>query len=148
MVVAVVDDGPKAVGSTAGMERSRATSPLYRGWLARSPERVERAERAILDCDLATLGEIMEASTFEMHACMHTSLPPLMYWRPRTVAALNTVFELRNRGIGAWATMDAGPQVKVLCQAGDADAVAQALQPVAQRVEVLAPARGAHLVEP
>lgn len=139
MVVAVVDSGPKAVGSTEGMERSRLTSPLYEGWVAHAPALMARAERAVAERDLVALGEVMEASTFEMHATMSTSVPPLLYWQPGTVAALHVVFALRSRGVGAWATMDAGPQVKVLCGGADAPTVAEALREVASRVEILRP---------
>jgi diphosphomevalonate decarboxylase len=37
------------------------------------------------------------------------------------------VRELRAQGRAAWATMDAGPHVKVLTTADDANAIAQAL---------------------
>ena len=146
MVVAVVDAGPKAVGSTEGMERSRRTSPLWSSWLANAEARVDEAREAVLARDLQRLGEIMERSTFEMHATMHTSTPPLLYWRGATVEVLREVFALRARGVGAWATMDAGPQVKVLCLAHDADRVAEALRPLAARVERLEPAGPARIV--
>lgn len=143
MVVAIVDSGPKAVGSTRGMERSRQTSALYPGWVERGPGMVKAAERAVLARDLPALGELMERSTFEMHAVMQASVPPLLYWQPGTVAALHTVFALRKQGVGCWATMDAGPQVKVLCVPHEAGQVAEALRKVARRVEVLHPGGGA-----
>ena len=137
MVVAVVHDGPKSVGSTEGMLRTAQTSPLYQTWLDTAEANVRTAHDAVLMRDIQVLGEVMESSTFKMHATMHTASPPLIYWQPGTVAAIQTVFELRQRGVGAWVTMDAGPQVKVLCLSTDADEVQQALQPHAQRVEVL-----------
>lgn len=147
MVVAIVDAGRKAVGSTEGMERSRYSSPLYPGWVERGPGLVAEAERAIARRDLQALGELMEASTFQMHATMQTSVPPLLYWRGGTVEALHAVFGLRATGVGAWATMDAGPQVKVLCARRDAPAVAGALGAVAARVELLTPGGPARVVE-
>lgn len=145
MVVAIIDEGKKAVGSTAGMERSRATSPLWSAWLADADRNVAEAEAAVRARDLQRLGEVMERSTFAMHATMQTSTPPLLYWQPGTVAALREVFALRQAGIGAWATMDAGPQVKVLCETSVADRVSDALQRVARRVVVLHPDEGARL---
>lgn len=146
MVVAVVHAGPKAVGSTEGMERSRRTSAMWSAWLASAEARVAEAHEAVLARDLPRLGEVMERSTFEMHATMHTSTPPLLYWRGATVEVLREVFALRAAGVGAWATMDAGPQVKVLCAAPDAARVADALRPLAARVEVLEPAGPARIV--
>ena len=89
--------------------------------------------------DLERLGTVMEHSTLKMHATMHTAVPPVLYWQPATVAVLHEVAALRSRGIGAWATMDAGPNVKVLCLRDDAEAVASALRPLVGTVRVLGP---------
>jgi len=145
MVVAVVDAGRKKVGSTEGMERSRTTSPYYQAWVDTAEADVEEGTAAVLARDLKRLGTVMEQSTLKMHAAMHTAWPPLLYWQPGTVACLHAVHGLRNRGIGAWATMDAGPQVKVLCTPDDAEAVAEALRPHAERVHVLSPGGPARL---
>jgi diphosphomevalonate decarboxylase len=146
MVVAVVHEGRKAVGSTEGMERSRRTSPLWGAWLALGQPAVDEARGAVLARDLPSLGEVMERSTFAMHATMHSATPPLLYAQPATIGALHAVFALRERGISAWATMDAGPQVKVLCAPGDVDAVRAALEPHAVRLDVHGPGEGARVV--
>jgi diphosphomevalonate decarboxylase len=148
MVVAVVAGGPKAVGSTAGMERSRTTSPLWAAWRSMSPGLVQRGIEAVASRDLEALGTVMEQSTFAMHATMQTATPPLLYWQPATVAVLQAVFGLRRAGVGAWATMDAGPQVKVLCEAADAERVARTIGPLAREVFVHCPGVGAHVVGP
>jgi len=146
MVVAVVAEGEKAVGSTAGMQRSAATSPYWPAWLSEGPALAREAEDAVRARDLERLGAAMEASTFQMHATMHTARPPLIYWQPATVAVLHAAAALRQRGVGAWVTMDAGPQVKVLCLADDAPTVAAALAPIALRTVTLLPAGGARRV--
>jgi diphosphomevalonate decarboxylase len=74
-----------------------------------------------------------------MHAMAWTSNPPIVYWRPATLALWHAVSNLRAEGVGAWATMDAGPQVKVLTAAQDAETVAAALAPHALRVVRCAP---------
>lgn len=146
MVVAVVDSGRKKVGSTEGMERSRTTSPYYDAWVDTAEADVDEGTAAVRARDLERLGTVMEQSTLKMHAAMHTSWPPLLYWQPGTVACLHAVHDLRSQGVSAWATMDAGPQVKVLCTPDDADAVRAALLPHAERVHVLAPGGPAELV--
>jgi diphosphomevalonate decarboxylase len=70
---------------------------------------------------------------------MHTSEPPLMYWQPGSVGALQAIWSLRAAGTPCWTTMDAGPQVKVLCAPEHADAVVAALTPHTQAVHVLRP---------
>ena len=125
MVVAVVSGAKKSVGSTEGMERSRHTSPYYQAWVDTAEAQVDEGQAAVLARDLPRLGEVMEASTLQMHSVMHTSRPPIVYWAGRTLDCWHAVAELRRQGIGAWATMDAGPNVKVLCEGRDAEYVAR-----------------------
>ena len=128
LVVALTEPGPKKVGSTEGMERSRKTSPYYDAWLTEAPKWSRKIKRAIKERDLDPLGAAMEQSTLAFHCCAITSEPPILYWAPATLAALGTVRGLRERGVSAWATMDAGPHVKALCAASDASRVRQALE--------------------
>ena len=128
LVVAVTAKGPKKVGSTEGMERSRKTSPLYDAWVDKSVGLARKIKRALKNRDLDTLGAAMEQSTFSFHACAMSSSPSILYWQPGTMSALRAVEKLRERGVSAWATMDAGPHVKVLCHASDARKVRNALK--------------------
>jgi diphosphomevalonate decarboxylase len=139
MVVAIVSGARKPVGSTEAMERARRTSPYYDTWVRTASEDVGEARAAVLARDLARLGKVMEASTHKMHATLHTARPPLLYQAPATIACLHAVQGLRDRGTSAWATMDAGPNVKVLCHRSDADEVAASLSRHAEHVEVLGP---------
>jgi diphosphomevalonate decarboxylase len=127
LIVAQTVSGPKKVGSTEGMERSRKTSPYYATWLTKAPKWARTIKRAIKERDLDALGTAMEQSTLAFHCCAITSTPPIFYWAPQTLAALDTVHGLRDRNVSAWATMDAGPHVKTLCDASDAARVRQAL---------------------
>jgi diphosphomevalonate decarboxylase len=137
MIIAITATGPKKVGSTEGMERSRETSPFYFPWVEEAPRLNERVRRAIDRRDLEALGRAMELSTTAFHACAMTSSPPIFYWRPETLAALAQVRALRADGISAWATMDAGPHVKALCRTQDADQVESRLQAMPEVLEVI-----------
>lgn len=139
MVVAIVSGDKKDVASTAGMETSRLTSAYYPAWVAQGPARVAAGVAAVQARDLRALGEQMEASTFEMHAVMHTTQPAILYWKPATVACLHAVRGLRASGTLAYATMDAGPNVKVLCGRADAEAVAEALRAYVSDVRIALP---------
>ena len=70
----------------------------------------------------------MERSTYKMHATMIATWPPIRYWRPRTLAVLEAIEGLRARGTSAWSTMDAGPNVKVLCHTSDVPHVVAAIE--------------------
>lgn len=132
MVIAIVGGGaPKSHGSRDAMEHSAETSPLYAGWLAAVPRDLVEAEAAIAAGDIAALGTIAEANALAMHATAIASRPAIVYWQPATLALLAAVRELRARGLAAWATMDAGPHVKVLTTVDDAETVAAQLASVA-----------------
>jgi diphosphomevalonate decarboxylase len=131
MIVAVVGGGArKAHASRDAMAHCAATSPLYAGWLASVPGDLAAAEAAIAAGDLARLGEVTEASALAMHAAAIASRPAIVYWQPPTLAALAAVQALRAAGTPAWATMDAGPHVKVLTDAAHAERVTQAMAAV------------------
>ncbi|ACY15910.1 diphosphomevalonate decarboxylase [Haliangium ochraceum] len=131
MVVAVVGGGQKKThGSRDAMEHCAATSPLYAGWLSCVPGDLDSAARAIAARDFDALGQVSEANALAMHAAALASRPAIVYWQPATLACLSEVRALRERGVGAYATMDAGPHVKVLTRADDAEAVAAAMRSV------------------
>jgi len=137
VVVAMVGTGPKKVGSTSGMQDTARTCPYYDRWVDTAPADVQEGMRAVRSRDLERLGRVMEWSTLKMHATMMTSEPSIRYWKPETVAAMQVVEALRSEGVGAWYTMDAGPNVKVLCASEDAERVAEALRTVVPRVDTL-----------
>ena len=150
MVIAVIGGGvTKAHSSRDAMEHCAATSPLYAGWLASVPGDLGAAEAAIAARDLAALGEVAESSALCMHAAAMASRPAIVYWQPDTLAALARVRDLRQSGIPAYATMDAGPHVKVLTAVDVADDVARAMGQVSGVSEVIVspPGPGVTVVE-
>jgi diphosphomevalonate decarboxylase len=58
------------------------------------------------------------------------------------VAVLDGVLQLRRDGVPAYATMDAGPNVKVLCHRADAARVAEAVRRAAPGCRTVAARRG------
>ncbi|MEZ4470709.1 MAG: diphosphomevalonate decarboxylase [bacterium] len=145
IVVARVGHGEKKVKSRPGMTHTAETSPYYAPWIAAHPADLAAARAAIAARDLPALGAVMERSTLRMHACMWAADPPLRYLRGRTLDLMDAVEALRDAGVGAWYTMDAGPHVKVLCAAADASGVAAALAtvPGLASVEICQPGPGA-----
>ncbi|TGO05616.1 diphosphomevalonate decarboxylase [Serinibacter arcticus] len=127
MAVVVLDAGPKSIGSREAMARTVATSPYFPAWVQHTEVDVREAEAAIAAGDLERLGDLAEASAMRMHATMLAARPAVRYLAPASLEVLDAVLGLRAAGTGAWATMDAGPNVKVLCAREDLDAVARVL---------------------
>lgn len=127
LVVAVVSSKPKALSSREAMQRTARTSPFYAGWVQSAPALFEEGLAALKRRDLALLCDVMETSTYRMHACAMGARPPVLYWQSPSLAAIEVVKELRSEGRDMGWTMDAGPNVKVLCRSADAEDVREAL---------------------
>jgi diphosphomevalonate decarboxylase len=141
--------GRKKIGSTSAMEHTRATSAYYDAWVATHGADLDEASDAVRDGDLPTLGRVMERSTLKMHACALGADPGIWYLAPTTVRVMGEVRALRDDGAACWFTMDAGPHVKVLCPAADADRLADALRALdgVLGVDACGPGPGARLVD-
>ncbi|WP_198415943.1 diphosphomevalonate decarboxylase [Cryobacterium sp. TMT2-10] len=130
VAVAITERGEKSINSTIGMVESAATSPFYPAWLDSADGDLAEMRAAIAARDFTRLGELTEYNCLKLHALMLSTRPALIYWNAATVAAMHAVRELRSGGVPAYFTIDAGPQVKVLCLPGDAEEVRQALAAV------------------
>jgi diphosphomevalonate decarboxylase len=143
VVVAVTSMHAKAVGSGAGMERSRRTSPFHAAWLVEADADLASACHALQHRDFAELAAVSEHSCLKMHAVMLASRPALMYWNGATVECVHAIRALRERdGVPVFFTIDAGPQVKAVCLAAAAPRVAAVLGAVAAVERVLTSALG------
>ncbi|HEX2688919.1 MAG TPA: diphosphomevalonate decarboxylase [Kofleriaceae bacterium] len=143
MVIAIVGGGiAKSHGSRDAMDHTAASSPLYRAWIDLVPRDLAAAEAALAAGDLEQLGTIAEGNALAMHASAIAARPAVIYWQPATLTALAEVRALRAAGHAAWATIDAGPHVKVLTSAEDAANVAAALRNVAGVTDVSIAAAG------
>ena len=126
-VIAVVEIGPKTISSLEG-HRLATTSPYYTKRLELVPDRLDRVRKAIRERDLDALGPLIEEEAIDLHLITMSSHPPIFYWSPGTLAVLRAVRELRQEGLAAWATMDAGANVHVICDEDSEDDVAERLE--------------------
>lgn len=127
LLVAVTAEGAKSIGSTEGMLHTRDTSPYYAAWVDSAPRLYASALDALTSGDLATLGPIVEQSALLMHASMWGAAPAIIYFSDVTLRVMHAVRNLRNLGLGGYFTMDAGPHVKVLVAASQAEELASQL---------------------
>ncbi|MBO0961399.1 diphosphomevalonate decarboxylase [Neobacillus sp. MM2021_6] len=118
---------PKEISSSEGMKRAVETSSLYSHWLDTVEKDLLVAKEAIKNRDFDMLGSVVEANALKMHATTFASQPPFSYWNSATVEVIRGVKNLRSSGIQAYFTIDAGPNVKVLCQPKDEQVVREAL---------------------
>ncbi len=148
-VVAMVSEEHKKVTSAQGHLLAK-TSPFFKARLEEVKERVEKVHQAILDKDIATLGEEIEREAISMHVVMMTSSPPLFYWSPETIALIKALHEWRESGeVQAYFTIDAGPNVHLICEEREKDKLLELLQglPFLKRTFINFPSEGAKLVK-
>jgi diphosphomevalonate decarboxylase len=127
VIVAVVTEARKDVASRSGMGLSRETSPYYDAWLKAATKNEAEQREAVAARDFSLLGPRIEQSFTTMHALAFTSSPMTLYFRPASIAALETIARLRRNGVPVAPTMDAGPHVKAVCPADAAERVERAL---------------------
>jgi diphosphomevalonate decarboxylase len=126
-IVTVIDQGKKKASSTEGHE-AVLTSPYFRTRLKELKTRIPALKRAFLKRNLKEFGRLVEEEAVSLHVSAMTSRPPIFYWNKGTFEVMEAVFKMRERGILAYFTMDAGPNVHVICLKKNARRVNNALR--------------------
>ena len=93
--------------------------------MADTPRRLDICRAAILKRDFAALAEITELDSNLMHAVMITSAPPLFYWQEATLTVMQEIRLARAKGLAACTSVDAGPNVHVICEKAAAEETAK-----------------------
>jgi diphosphomevalonate decarboxylase len=112
--IAILSTDHKEKGSTEG-HLLAASSPLQAARVKDAPRRLDICRKAILEKDFSTFSKIVELDSNLMHAVMMTSNPPLLYWLPPTLEIMHAVETWRREGLSCCYTIDAGPNVHILC---------------------------------
>jgi diphosphomevalonate decarboxylase len=140
-VIAIVSQEHKAVGSTGG-HRLAQTSSLQAARVAGGERRLAVCREALLARDLAALGPVIEEDTMLMHAVMMTGHPPLYYWQPATMAVIQAALQWRADGLAVYFTIDAGPNVHLICEADHVGEVVARVRQLPGVKEVITSAPG------
>lgn len=116
VIAVVIDASQKKISSSQGMARAVNTSPYYPAWIQTATKQLKEIKQAIKEKDFTSLGQISELNALEMHVLNLSSTPHFSYFEPTTISIMNLVERLRARGIECYYTIDAGPNVKIICQ--------------------------------
>lgn len=115
----------KEMSSRQAMRNTKLTSALYAAWPGKVAGDLAKIKEAIASRDFPLLGRTAESNALAMHATGLGAWPPVLFWRPESVAVMQRVWVLREQGLNLYFTMDAGPNVKLLFLASDAPVVRQ-----------------------
>jgi diphosphomevalonate decarboxylase len=148
LLAAITTESAKDVSSRSAMQRTAETSPYFRAWCELIPGDLVHARTALAARDLPRLGALAESNCLRMHATALGASPPVLFWNPATVAVLREVSRLRQLGFAAWCTIDAGPHVKVICNAAQSAEITQFLVGCSGVIRVIEshPGPDAHLL--
>lgn len=128
MIVLAINTERKSISSRVGMDHTVATSPFYPAWISSAKTDLEAIKEAIKHKDLVKVGQITEHNGMKMHATTLSADPPFTYFEPESIRIQGLVRHVREElGLPAYMTMDAGPNVKVLCRASDMTSLVEAL---------------------
>lgn len=146
MVVVVVNKREKAVSSREGMKTTVATSPFYKAWVESAGEDLRQIKIAIKNRDFEQMGRIAESNGLKMHATMLGANPPLSYWEPESVVVMQIVRELRSEGIACYFTMDAGPNVKIICRLSQSNIIKTRLEQIFKSEQIIVTGPGPGII--
>lgn len=130
VIVAITSTAEKPIGSSEAMQITANTSAYYPSWIESHAKDMHCARESILGRDFATLANVSELSCLKMHSIMMTSSPTILYWNSATIDIIHKVQELRSGGLPVFFTIDAGPQVKVVCAPGQESALESELKEI------------------
>ena len=149
ILVCITSDSAKPVGSREAMGLTMARSPFYNAWVNASATDLELMRTAVRERDFESVGNLAEHNALKLHALLMSSKPGLIYWNQGTLAVIDQVRKMRTENLPAYFTIDAGPQVKVICLEKDSHIIADELHSLAGVASVIksCPGPGARLVE-
>ncbi len=149
LCIAITTEKAKTINSTVGMTQSKASSVYYPAWVDTAETDLAEMRSALLAKDFQKVGELSEYSCLKMHALAMSGRPGVVYWNGTSVEVMHAVQSLRQTGIPAYFTIDAGPQVKVLCLPEDENRIKVMLQEIPGVLRVLKtrPGDGVQIIE-
>ena len=121
MIMLVLHDEKKPISSRDGMELCAKTSTIFPDWITQSALDYQAMLGYLRDNDFAKVGQLTEENALRMHATTEKAYPPFSYLTDESYQAMDAVRKLREQGERCYFTMDAGPNVKVLCLEEDLD---------------------------
>lgn len=131
MIFILLNREKKKVSSREGMKLTVETSPFMEGWVRSAATDLKEMKEAIANKDFTELGKITKRSAARMHATTLGALEPFSYLQPKSLQAIRLIQSLREEdGLSCYFTMDAGPNVKVLCRLSESRQIQKALQEV------------------
>ena len=127
MIMLVLEDQKKPISSRDGMKLCVETSTTFDEWIRQSEQDYKDMLVYLKENDFKKVGELTEKNALAMHATTKSATPSFSYLTDASYEAMDFVRQLREQGESCYFTMDAGPNVKVLCLEEDLERLSELL---------------------
>lgn len=127
MIMLVLEDQKKPISSRDGMKLCVETSTTFDEWIRQSEQDYKDMLVYLKENDFKKVGELTEKNALAMHATTKTATPSFSYLTDASYEAMDFIRQLREQGESCYFTMDAGPNVKVLCLEEDLEHLSELL---------------------
>lgn len=121
--ILTINNAEKPISSREAMQRTINSSVLYANWPKKVAQDLAILKQAMQVKNFPLLGGTAESNALTMHATMLASWPPVCYFLPETIGAMQKIWKLRDEGLEVYFTQDAGPNLKLLFLEEDKDRV-------------------------
>lgn len=147
-IVAVISKEQKDVSTSVG-QQAAATSIFFQSRLKNIYEKLKKCKELLSNKNFDEFGKLIEMEALELHTIMLTSWPSLIYLEPGSLIVIKEIKNLRNEGIPVYFTIDAGPNIHVICQHKNVDIVQKRINTIPGVIETIVnqTSKGTYLLE-
>lgn len=128
-IIVIFQKGDKKITSTDGQKLVK-TSLFFKERLNNIKNKIENIKELIKQKDFINFGELVEKEALELHAIMLISDPPILYLQPKSIEIIQAVWQWRSEGLSVYFTIDAGPNIHLICQEKDQKQLVDKLQKI------------------
>lgn len=128
-IVVVVSAEKKEKSSTEGHSIA-TTSPYFEKRQKELIKRTKNLKKAFLAKNIDIFGKLLEEEAIDLHVMAMTSKPPIFYLNSTTFSVIQTLIALRKNGVKGFYTMDAGPNVHIICRQIDVEVINRTIKKI------------------
>jgi diphosphomevalonate decarboxylase len=121
--IALISKKEKKTPSREAMQQCVARSKKYQEWPQLLSQHLHDIKQAINKKNFSDFGQIAEENAKAMHNTMLDIQPPICYSNPKTFQVINKIKELRQAGLECYYTQDAGPNIKIIHEQHNSEAL-------------------------
>jgi diphosphomevalonate decarboxylase len=123
LLAVVVNGDKKEVSSTKAMENTVTDSLFYDGWKKIVERDMTQIKQALNNGNFLEFGKILERNAMAMHATLTGSSEVFSFLNNESYNVIQIVKAMRKKGIPAFVTADAGPNIKIVHLSKDSDKI-------------------------